>query len=350
MDHEFYMQRCLELAVMGNGNVSPNPIVGCVIVHENQIIGEGYHQKIGEAHAEVNAIKNVFDNYGDKAPALLKEATAYVSLEPCSHFGKTPPCADLLVKHQLKTVVVGNLDPFESVNGKGIAKLKEAGITVITNVLNDKCEYVNRRFFTRIKQHRPYFILKWAQTANGYFAPLKPSQLWITGPEVKTLTHQWRSEEDAILVGKKTVITDNPQLNTREVKGKNPIRIVIDRKLETPPHYHVFNDVAKTIIFNEVKTDVVNNIHYVQMEDMQRYLPQKIAYQLYLMDIQSVIIEGGANLLAQFIAGNLWDEARIFTSSTHWESGIKAPQISGNILNELKLGNDQLQIIKPVSL
>jgi len=347
MNHEFYMQRCLELAVMGIGNVSPNPMVGCVIVHEDQIIGEGYHQKIGEAHAEVNAIQDVFAKHGNNAPNLLKQATAYVTLEPCSHFGKTPPCADLLVRHQLKQVVVGNTDPFESVNGRGIAKLRDAGIEVITEVLKEQCEFVNRRFFTRIKAQRPYFILKWAQTANGYFAPENALQQWISGPEAKTLTHQWRNEEDGILVGKNTVLTDNPQLNTREVKGKNPIRIIIDKNLAIPSDFHIFNDAAKTVIFNEVKTDVINNIHFIQMEDMHFYLPQKIAYQLYLMDIQSVIIEGGANILQQFIVANLWDEARIFTNKATWEKGIKAPEINGTVIEQTAIGNDELKIYKP---
>ncbi len=346
MVHEFYMRRCLELAVLGNGNVSPNPMVGCVIVHEDQIIGEGYHQKIGEAHAEVNAVKNVLDKYGDSAADLLKNATAYVSLEPCAHFGKTPPCADLLIKHQIKKVVIGNPDPFESVNGKGIEKLKSAGIEVVSGILEEECKLVNRRFFTRINEHRPYFILKWAQTSDGFFAPEDQSQQWISGAEAKTLTHQWRSEEDAILVGKNTVLADNPQLNTREVVGKNPIRLIIDKNLEIPSHYHIFNEVAKTIIFNEIKTDVVGNIHYVQMEDMHFYLPQKIAYQLYLMDIQSVIIEGGANMLSQFIAANLWNEARIFTSNAEWKKGIEAPKINGKILEETAVGNDKLQILK----
>ena len=346
MEHEFYMQRCLQLAIKGSGNVSPNPMVGCVIVHEDQVIGEGYHQKIGEAHAEVNAVKNVFEKYGDKAAELLKNATAYVTLEPCAHFGKTPPCADLLIKHQIKKVVVGNTDPFESVNGKGIEKLKNVGIEVVSGVLDEECKLVNRRFFTRIKEHRPYFILKWAQTADGFFAPEDQSQRWISGAEAKVLTHQWRSEEDAILVGKNTVLVDNPQLDTREVFGKNPIRLVIDKNLDIPLNFHIFNDVAKTIIFNEVKTDVVGNIHFVQMEDMHFYLPQKIAYQLYLMDIQSVIIEGGANILSQFITANLWDEARIFTSKTTWGEGVKTPLINGKIREEISVGNDRLQILK----
>ncbi len=346
MEHEFYMQRCLTLAIKGLGKVSPNPMVGCIIVHEDQIIGEGYHQQFGEAHAEVNAVKDVFERHGDKATELLKKATAYVTLEPCAHFGKTPPCADLLIKHQIKKVVVGNTDPFESVNGKGIEKLKNVGIEVVSGVLDEECKLVNRRFFTRIKEHRPYFILKWAQTADGFFAPEDQSQRWISGAEAKVLTHQWRSEEDAILVGKNTVLVDNPQLDTREVFGKNPIRLVIDKNLDIPLNFHIFNDVAKTIIFNEVKTDVVGNIHFVQMEDMHFYLPQKIAYQLYLMDIQSVIIEGGANILSQFITANLWDEARIFTSKTTWGEGVKAPLINGKIREEISVGNDRLQILK----
>lgn len=346
MIHELYMQRCLELALKGKGNVSPNPMVGCVIVHDNNIIGEGYHQKFGEAHAEVNAINNVLQKYGDQAATLLANATAYVSLEPCAHFGKTPPCADLLVKHQLKKVVIGNTDPFDGVNGKGIDKLKNAGIEVLSGILDEECRMVNRRFFTRVTQQRPYLILKWAQTANGFFAPTDQTQRWISGPEAKTLTHEWRSEEDAILVGKNTVLADNPQLNTRDVKGKNPIRIVIDKRLEIPANYHIFNDESKTIIFNEVKTEVVGNLHFIQMEDMHFYLPQKLAYQLYLMDIQSVIIEGGTHLLSQFIHDGLWDEARIFTANTTWESGLQAPKINGQLMEEISVGNDKLQVLK----
>ncbi|MBB2144829.1 bifunctional diaminohydroxyphosphoribosylaminopyrimidine deaminase/5-amino-6-(5-phosphoribosylamino)uracil reductase RibD [Pedobacter sp. LMG 31464] len=349
MSDELYIQRCLELAAKGMGNVSPNPMVGCVVVYEGKIIGEGYHQKFGEAHAEVNAINDVFTNFGDEAPSLLKNAIAYVNLEPCAHFGKTPPCADLLVKHQLKKVVIGNTDPFSGVNGKGIEKLKAAGIVVVTGVLVDECSYLNRRFFTRIEQQRPFIILKWAQTANGYFAPKDATQKWISGSEAKQLTHQWRSEEDAIVVGKQTALIDNPQLTARNVEGKNPIRIVIDSNLAIPETHHVYNDEAKTIVFNEIKTDVINNIHFVQMEDMQFYLAQKIAFQLYLMDIQSVIIEGGAQILSQFITANLWDEARIFTSKTEWNDGIKAPSIKGNILETLQIGADELTIYSPYS-
>lgn len=345
MNDEFYMQRCLELAILGNGNVSPNPMVGCVIVHENKIIGEGYHQKIGEAHAEVNAINAVLTKFGDEAPALLKNTTVYVSLEPCAHFGKTPPCADLLIKHEVKKVVIGNADPFDAVNGKGIEKLINAGIEVVSGVLEEECSYLNRRFFTRITQQRPFIILKWAQTADGYFAPLNASQKWITGAVAKQLSYKWRSEEDAILVGKSTAIIDNPQLTSRIAGGKNPIRIVIDKNLDIPLSNHIFDDQAKTIIFNEVKTEVIENIHYVQMEDMHFYLAQKIAFQLFLMDIQSVIIEGGIQILNHFISANLWDEARIFTSTRVWNEGLKAPIIKGKVLENLPFGDDQLTIL-----
>jgi diaminohydroxyphosphoribosylaminopyrimidine deaminase / 5-amino-6-(5-phosphoribosylamino)uracil reductase len=348
MKHEFYMQRCLDLAVNGISEVSPNPMVGCVIVVDDEIIGEGYHHRIGEAHAEVNALNQVFENYGAQAAALLKKATAYVSLEPCAHFGKTPPCADLLVKHGLKRVVIGNTDPFSGVNGKGIEKLQHAGIEVITDVLKEKCTFINRRFFTRVTKNRPYFILKWAQTANHLFAPTPTAQQWISGPLAQQLSHKWRGEEVAILVGKQTALTDNPQLNTRAYPGKNPIRIVIDKNLDIPESYHIYNQEAKTLIFNEVKTAVKDNIHWVQMEDMHFYLPQKIAYQLYLMDIQSVIIEGGAQILNLFIAANLWDEARIFTSKTSWEYGIKAPEIKGEVIEEMMIGADKLVILKQV--
>ena len=344
MSDELYMKRCLELAEMGNGQVSPNPLVGCVIVSGGKIIGEGFHQKYGQAHAEVNAIRSVTDKYGEKAAGLLKNATAYVSLEPCAHFGKTPPCADLLIRHQLKKIVVGNRDPFADVDGKGIEKLKNAGIEVVSGVLEKECSFVNRRFFTRIAQQRPYIILKWARTANGFFAPKNSVQQWISGPLAKKLVHKWRTEEDAVLVGKQTAIADNPALSAREWPGKNPIRIAIDRKLEIPLTNQLYNTDAKTIIFNEQKTTVEGNIHFIEMEDMQYYLPQKIAYQLYLMDVQSIIIEGGANILNQFISSGLWDEARVFNSSASWDTGIHSPQINGKITSVTQIDKDQLTI------
>ncbi len=346
MTDELYIKRCLELAERGVASVSPNPMVGCVIVKDGKIIGEGYHAKIGAAHAEVNAVQNVMDQYGEEATALLKDATVYVSLEPCAHFGKTPPCADLLIKHQVGKVVIGNKDPFPDVDGKGITKLKNAGIEVQQGILDKECRYLNRRFFTRIEKQRPFIILKWAQTANGFFAPLKPSKAWISTPLAKKIVHKWRTEEDAVLVGKKTVMADNPKLTTREWEGKNPIRLVIDKKLEIPMDQHIYNGDARTIIFNEIKTQVSGNIHYIQMEDMHFYLPQKIAFQLYLMDIQSVIIEGGANILNQFISSHLWDEARVFNSAKNWETGVHAPPIHGLITEVLSINQDKLIIYK----
>lgn len=344
MVNEDYMRRCLELAGLGLDSVSPNPMVGCVIVADQRIIGEGYHKKIGAAHAEVNAINNVLDKFGTLAPELLKRATVFVSLEPCAHFGKTPPCADLLIKHQVKRVVIGNADPFPAVNGKGIEKLRAAGIEVVHGILEAEGRMLNKRFFTRIEKQRPYIILKWAQTANGYFTPLINKKQWISNPLSKKLVHKWRSEEDAILVGKKTVMTDNPELNTREWPGSNPVRIVIDKNLDIAPGSHIYNDQAKTIILNEQKTDVTGNIHFVQMEDMTFYLPQKVAFQLYLMDIQSVIVEGGANILNQFIAAGLWDEARVIKSVTNWREGVHAPQINGYLEDIIPLNTDNLFI------
>ncbi len=344
MVNEDYMRRCFELAALGLQDVSPNPMVGCVIVANGKIIGEGYHKKVGTAHAEVNAIQDVLKNYGDDAPALLREATVYVSLEPCAHFGRTPPCADLLIKHSVKEVIIANADPFPAVNGKGIEKLKAAGILVSQGLLEEEGRILNKRFFTRVEKQRPYIILKWAQTRNGYFAPLINKKEWISNGLSKRLVHKWRAEEDAILVGKKTVITDNPELNTRNWPGTNPLRIIIDKNLEIPSSAHVYNDKVKTVILNELKTDVINNIHYIQMEDMTFYLPQKIAFQLYLMDIQSVIIEGGANILNQFISANLWDEARVIKSGTNWKTGVAAPQINGFIEDIIPLDTDTLFI------
>lgn len=344
MSDEFYIKRCLELAELGMGKVSPNPMVGCVIVANGKIIGEGYHQEYGQAHAEPNAIKSVFDQHPENAAQLLKQATVYVNLEPCAHFGKTPPCADLLVKHQVKQVVIGNTDPFSAVDGKGIEKLKTAGIAVKTGVLEGECSFFNRRFFTRVKQQRPYVILKWAETANGYFAASNGHQKWISGQLAKRLAHKWRTEEDATLIGKYTAIVDNPQLTAREWPGKNPVRLVIDKSLDIPASNHIFNKEAKTIIFNEIKTDVVDNIHYIQMEDMQYYLPQKIMFQLYLMDIQSVIIEGGAKILKQFLDAGLWDEARIFSAGNSWTEGIASPVINGILQEQIQLNSDKLSV------
>lgn len=343
-EHEIYMQRCIELAGLGLGMVSPNPMVGAVVVYENKIIGEGYHHKYCEAHAEVNAINQVIGKYPDYAE-LLKQATIYVSLEPCAHYGKTPPCADLIIKHQIPKVVIGCRDPFDQVDGKGIEKLINAGIEVFTGILEKECLWLNRRFFTRVKKQRPYIILKWAQTTDGFFAPPDDSQFWITGLESKKLVHQWRGEEDAVLIGKNTAKIDNPQLNVRLASARNPKRVVIDRKLELNPSLNIFDQSVETIIFNEIKMDIDGKNKYIALEDFDRFVPQYILFQLYLQDIQSLIIEGGAKTLNSFIEAGLWDEARIFTGKTNLGSGIKAPFITGNIAGEYQSGNDNLLIL-----
>ncbi len=345
VNHEIYMQRCIELAQLGAGKVSPNPMVGAVVVYNGKIIGEGYHQQYGKAHAEVNAINNVLEIFSDEAAELLKQSAIYVSLEPCAHYGKTPPCADLIIKHQIPEVFVGCRDPFKQVDGKGIEKLEQAGIKVSVGILEQECLNLNKRFFTRVLKQRPYIILKWAQTANGYFAPADGSQHWITGPEAKTLVHRWRTEEDAILVGKNTALTDNPQLNARHWPGRSPKRVIIDRNLELPAHLHLFDKSVETLVFNALKTDIEDNIKYIALEDFDRFVPQYIMFQLYLQDIQSVIIEGGAHTLNSFIEANLWDEARIFTGQSLLPEGVKAPAVYGTISKPVAVWNDTLQII-----
>ncbi len=338
------MQRCLELAALGIGNVSTNPMVGAVIVHDEKIIGEGYHHKYGEAHAEVNAINQVISNFSDSAE-LLNQSTLYVSLEPCAHYGKTPPCADLIIKHKIPRVVIGCRDPFDAVNGKGIEKLTEAGSNVTVGVLEKECQWLNRRFFTRVQKHRPYVILKWAQTRDGFFAPSDHTQVWITGPESRRLVHQWRGEEDAVLVGKTTAAMDDPQLSVRYAKGRHPKRVVIDRKLELNKNLNIFDQSIETLVFNEILTEIDGKIKYIALEDFDRYVPQYILYQLYLQDIQSLIIEGGAHTLNSFIEAGLWDEARIFTGPDDLENGIRSPEINGMTEGEFFIGTDKLLIL-----
>jgi diaminohydroxyphosphoribosylaminopyrimidine deaminase / 5-amino-6-(5-phosphoribosylamino)uracil reductase len=344
MNHEPYMLRCIQLAQAGLGNVAPNPIVGSVIVHDGKIIGEGYHQKYGEAHAEVNAIRSVVEKYPD-AGELLKRSTLYVNLEPCSHFGKTPPCSDLIIHHQIPEVVIGNTDPFESVNGKGIEKLRKAGVVVTTGILEDECKELNKRFFTFHQKRRPYVILKWAQTKDGIFAPEDRSSHWITNELSKKLVHKWRSEEQAVLVGTTTALRDDPALNVRLWEGKNPVRVVIDKDLKLPSSLKIFDRTSPTLIFNAVKDDLQENTRWIKM-DFDLYLPQFILYQLYLMDIQSVIIEGGAYTLSEFIKFNLWDEARVFIAESLLDKGIKAPTIEGRMIKKEMIASDELHIIR----
>jgi len=339
----YYIQRCLDLAVKGFGHVAPNPMVGAVIVHNGEIIGEGYHQRYGEAHAEVNAVNSVLNK------ELLKESTIYVSLEPCAHYGKTPPCADLLVKHQFKRVVIGCVDTFSEVSGKGIERLKNAGIAVETGVLEYECRYLNRRFFTFHEKKRPYVILKWAQTLDGFIDKKRTNQdtgiNWITGEATQKEVHTWRSQEQAILIGKNTALNDNPSLTVRAVEGNNPIRIVLDRNLEVPSEFALFNSEAPTIVLNTIKHDPNENIQWIQLPEMT---PKCILEALYQQNIQSVIIEGGAETLNSFIKSNLWDEARILTGNTQFEDGLPAPSIPLQPHFETMFGPDSYkQVLNP---
>lgn len=340
-----YMSRCLTLAQMGAGTVSPNPMVGAVVVYDGKIIGEGYTSPYGGPHAEVNAIADVRDRYGDEAKSLLQKSTVYVSLEPCAHYGKTPPCADMLVDLGVQRVVIGCKDSFAKVNGLGIQKLTDAGIDVEVNVLEDECLFLNRRFFTRIAEHRPYVILKWAETKDGFFATDNQQQTWISNKASKQLTHKWRSEEDAILVGTATALIDNPMLNNRLWFGKSPKRVLIDRGLTVPETHNLFNDGSTDlIIFNEKCTAWKGHLKYIALENFDLYLPQNILYQLYLMDIQSVIIEGGAKTLRQFIDAGLWDEARVFVGNQEWGKGIAAPRLDVAVTEEERIASDTLRL------
>jgi diaminohydroxyphosphoribosylaminopyrimidine deaminase / 5-amino-6-(5-phosphoribosylamino)uracil reductase len=309
------MHRALQLAALGRGSVSPNPMVGCVIVHNDIIIGEGWHRKYGDWHAEVNAVNSVLDK------SKFSESTVYVTLEPCSHFGKTPPCADLLVKHQVKKVVICNFDPFPLVAGKGIKKLQGAGIEVVTGVLEQEGRKLNARFFTVVEKKRPYIIMKWAETADGFIAGENFKQVKISNGLSHKLSHKWRSEEDAIMVGTNTALHDNPKLNVREWTGKNPTRIVLDSNERLPKNLHLFDDSQKTLAISSIDEIVTAS-----------------------QGVQSVIVEGGTKLLQSFLDENLFDEIRVFRSRTQLKKGILAPVLPKNInLVEVKqLMDDEL--------
>ncbi|MGC1241400.1 MAG: bifunctional diaminohydroxyphosphoribosylaminopyrimidine deaminase/5-amino-6-(5-phosphoribosylamino)uracil reductase RibD [Chryseosolibacter sp.] len=337
--HEAYMRRALELAYYGRGNVSPNPLVGCVIVHDGNIIGEGWHKKYGEAHAEVNAIASVADKN------LLKESTLYVNLEPCSHQGKTPPCADLVIHHQLQKVVIANRDINPLVAGNGIQKLQHAGITVITDVLSKEAYDLNSRFFTYMQKRRPHIILKWAETADGFIARKNNDSRWISDAYSRQLVHKWRSEEDAVLVGSGTAWYDNPMLNVRDWSGRDPVRILIDRHLKVGRNQNLFNGKQKTICYNLVKEEAHPNLLYVLLKP-EHFLESLIG-DLYKRGIQSVIVEGGGQILNSFINLKLWDEARIFISPQQFKTGIPAPRLTGCLAETQKLDHDWLKIIQP---
>ncbi len=316
-----FMQRALDLAVLGHGRVSPNPMVGCVIELDGAILGEGFHQQYGGAHAEVNAVASVPDK------SKLRFSTVYVTLEPCSHFGKTPPCADLLIHHKVKKVVICNMDPNPLVSGSGIEKLKNAGIEVEAGLLAERGEALNKRFFTFHRKKRPYVILKWAQTADGFVARENFDSKWISNARSRQLVHKWRSEEASILVGKHTAIHDNPTLTVRDWSGKNPIRILIDPKLEVSPESNLLDQAVETLVFNTLKSESKPNLTFIQPPDLS---PKAILDELLDRKLLSVFIEGGSKTIGTFLNANLWDEARVFTSETRFEKGIKAPEIQSS--------------------
>lgn len=322
---EIYMRRCIELAKCGFGTASPNPMVGAVIVHNGKIIGEGWHRRCGEAHAEVNAVNSV------KNKSLIKESTIYVSLEPCAHVGRTPACADMLIREGIPNVVVGSIDPFEKVAGKGIEKLKNAGVDVKIGVLKQECDWLNRRFFTYHTKRRPYIILKWAQTADGFIDNIRSDStqkpLKITNVNFDRLVHKWRTEEDAILVGTRTALLDNPQLTARLWAGRNPVRVCIDRELKVPESSKILDNQAKTIIINGKKEGTNDNLIFCKADFDENIVPQVLDI-LYRNEIQSVIVEGGAQTINSFLSLGLWDEARIFTNGDEIGTGVKAPHFN----------------------
>jgi diaminohydroxyphosphoribosylaminopyrimidine deaminase/5-amino-6-(5-phosphoribosylamino)uracil reductase len=339
--HEKYLSRCIQLAKNGLGTTYPNPLVGSVIVHNGKIIGEGWHRRAGEPHAEVHAVNSVKD------PSLLKDATIYVSLEPCSHFGKTPPCCDLIIAHKIPKVVIGTIDPFSKVAGTGIQRLKENGCEVIVGVLEKECLELNKRFFTFHNKKRPYIILKWAESKDGFIAPLTKdtkAPVWISNEYSRQLVHQWRAEEEAILVGTQTVLDDNPKLDVRDWTGKNPTRIVLDRHGKIDSNYLVNDGKTKTVVISERENLNLGENISVEIITFDNQLSQKIVDMVYRLGLQSVIIEGGKQTLQTFIDDRLWDEARVFISNTILGKGLPAPQLN-RIGKTTKIKTDQLTII-----
>ncbi|MCX6215473.1 bifunctional diaminohydroxyphosphoribosylaminopyrimidine deaminase/5-amino-6-(5-phosphoribosylamino)uracil reductase RibD [Spirosoma sp.] len=343
---ERFMRRALELATLGRGHVSPNPMVGCVITHgsgsQERIIGEGWHKRYGDWHAEVNAVNAVLPEHQQ----LLSEATVYVTLEPCSHWGKTPPCADLLIERRVRRVVCCNDDPNPLVSGQGFAKLRAAGIQVETGVLAEDGRLLNARFFTFFEQKRPYILLKWAETIDGFIAGAGGQPVKISGDLAHRLVHRWRGEEDAILVGANTARLDNPRLNTRLWKGKDPIRVVLDRKLTLAPNLNLFDGTQSTLVYHASQTDALPdlpNVQYVFAESLHQVMSD-----LYQRKLQSILVEGGAIVLNAFMEAGLWDEMRVFRSRKMLGNGVKAPTVRGIIHSREKVGDDELtSYIKP---
>ncbi len=334
------MKRALELAERGLGTVSPNPLVGCLLVAEEQIIGEGWHQRYGELHAEINALETV------EKRSLLPKATAYVTLEPCAHFGKTPPCADRLIKEKIPHVVVGMQDPFGKVDGQGIAKMRAAGIKVEVGVLEDECRQLNKRFLTFHEQKRPWVMLKWAQTADGFVAREDFSSKWISDAFSRKLVHKWRSEEDAILVGTNTLRYDDPSLTVRDWVGRSPIRVTLDRDLRLFPDRTLFDQRHRTLCFNAIRSEMVSDTLELIKIDFGKPLISQLLCSLYQKDVQSLLVEGGTRTLQGFLDACFWDEIRIFVAPHSFGAGIPAPQPQGIQQKRQQLQQDTLLVYR----
>ena len=339
MNHEHYIKRCLEISKLGIGTTRPNPSVGAVLVVDDRIIGEGFTSPYGGNHAEVNAISAVKDQ------TLLAIATMYVTLEPCSHFGKTPPCADLIIKSEIKKVVIGCVDSNVLVAGKGIERLQNAGCEVIVGVLEKECKAHHKRFFTFQTKKRSFIILKWAQTLDAYVAPKNraiQAPIWITNEASRQLVHKWRSEEQAILVGTTTVLDDNPRLDVRYWKGEDPVRIVIDKELKIPANLKVYDGSVKTIFINESSTYVKGTIFFEKI-NFSKPIAIQICEVLFKHNIQSLILEGGTKTIQTFIDENLWDEARVFSGEVHFNNGVNAPTLDVIPTNKENIKGDILK-------
>jgi diaminohydroxyphosphoribosylaminopyrimidine deaminase/5-amino-6-(5-phosphoribosylamino)uracil reductase len=337
---EQYMHRCITLAQKGAGYVAPNPMVGAVLVYNDTIIGEGWHQAYGQAHAEVNCLNAVKEEH----KPLVQESTLYVSLEPCAHFGKTPPCADLIIAYKIPRVVIGCTDSFDKVSGRGIAKLRAAGVTVVNGVLEKECRWLNRRFFTVQEKHRPYIILKWAQSEDGFLAPEKGKRVMLSNVISQQMVHKMRSEESAILVGYNTATNDNPRLNNRYGTGPQPVRIVIDPELGLADELQLFAAPQKTIIFNHHKEEQADHLQWIKL-DRNKNTAEEILTRL--KHLNSLIVEGGNKTLQMFIDNNLWDEAIVFKTPHLLHSGTKAPVLKDNLLLEkFNLINDTVNIYR----
>ena len=331
------MRRCIELASKNIGYTYPNPLVGSVVVCDNKIIGEGSHERYGESHAEVNAINSVKDK------RLLKNSTLYVNLEPCNHYGKTPPCTEAIINNNIKKVVIGSQDPNKLVNGSGIEKLRSSGCNVSVGIMDKECDELNKRFFTYHKLKRPFIILKWAESNDGFISPIKSINTlkkvnWISGEDAKKLSHKWRSEEHSILVGVQTIIDDDPVLTTRFVKGRSPIRLVLDPNSRIPIDSRILSDTVKTIILSKRENRLIPN--YTKAIEFDNI--NLILESLYKMNIQSIIVEGGTKTINHFLSNNLWDSIRVFKSSKNIKDGIKSPDLDFSKFSKSEIGDDIL--------